>query len=116
MPAPSYVIEGVNFAHDKATLKPAAMARLDGVAAALNEQSDVRYEIRGYTDSTGSENYNQGLSERRAKSVQDYLVNKGVSASQVRSTNGFGEADPVASNANKEGRAKNRRVEIKPIL
>ena len=116
MPAPSYVIEGVNFAHDTATLKPTATSRLDGVAAALNEQPDVRYQIRGYADSTGSESYNEGLSERRAKSVQTYLINKGVSPSQVSSTNGFGEADPVASNRTKEGRAQNRRVEIKPVL
>ena len=116
MPAPSYVIEGVNFDHDKATLKSSAMATLDDVAAALGKQPDVRYELRGYTDSSGSDNYNQSLSERRAASVRDYLVKKGASTDQLRSVNGFGKADPVASNANKAGRAQNRRVEIKPIL
>lgn len=115
MPAPTYVIEGVNFDTDSAKLKPAAMAKLDEVAGALSEHSDVPYQVRGYTDSTGKANYNQGLSERRAKSVQSYLIKKGVSPSQVRSSNGFGEADPVASNADKAGRAMNRRVEIKPV-
>ncbi|MFT5445558.1 MAG: OOP family OmpA-OmpF porin [Gammaproteobacteria bacterium] len=115
MPAPTYVIEGVNFDHDSAKLKPAAMAKLDEVASGLSKHSDVPYQVRGYTDSTGKANYNLGLSERRAKSVRDYLVKKGASASQLRSVNGFGEEDPVASNRTKQGRAQNRRVEIKPV-
>ena len=114
--APTYVIEGVNFDTDSAALKPAATAKLDEVVTGLNKHPEVRYEIRGYTDSTGSADYNIGLSDRRAKSVQGYLVKKGVSADQVRSVNGFGEEDPVASNRTKQGRAQNRRVEIKPIL
>ena len=113
MPAPTFVIEGVNFDHDSAVLKPAAMAKLDEVAGALSKHSDVPYQIRGYTDSTGKASYNLGLSERRAKSVQSYLMKKGVSGDQIRSANGFGEVDPVASNRTKAGRAQNRRVEIK---
>lgn len=115
MPAPSYVIEGVNFDTDSAKLKPAAMAKLDNVASALGQHSDVPYQIRGYTDSTGKTNYNLGLAERRAKSVQSYLISKGASAGQLRSVNGFGEEDPVASNRTKQGRAQNRRVEISPV-
>lgn len=117
MPAPTYIVEGVNFDTDQATLKPAAMAQLDEVATALQGYPDVRYEIRGHTDSVGDANYNQGLSERRAMAVQKYLISKGVNgnSSQIRSSNGFGESDPVAPNNTKAGRAENRRVEIRPF-
>ena len=117
MPAPTYVVEGVNFDTNKATLKPAAMEQLDKVAAALREHPEQRYQINGHTDSVGTEAYNQGLSERRAIAVQKYLISKGVDvkSGQINSTNGFGESNPVADNKTKEGRAQNRRVEIKPI-
>ena len=117
MPAPSYVIEGVNFDTNKSTLKPAAMAQLDEVASALKKHPEHRYQINGHTDSVGSEASNQRLSERRAVAVQKYLMSKGVDgkSGQISSTNGFGESDPMASNDTKAGRAENRRVEIKPI-
>ncbi|MCF8112177.1 MAG: OmpA family protein, partial [Desulfobacteraceae bacterium] len=62
----------------------------------------------------GSEKYNQGLSERRAKAVRDFLVNRGIDPDRL-SYKGYGETDPVASNATAQGRAKNRRVEIRPL-
>ena len=65
--------------------------------------------MQGHTDSTGSARHNQGLSERRAASVRDYLMAQGVSATQL-TARGFGETQPIASNATAEGRAKNRRV------
>jgi len=68
-------------------------------------------DVVGYTDSTGPAKYNQGLSERRAKSVYDYFVSKGIAADRL-TTKGYGEERPVASNATREGRAKNRRVEL----
>ena len=68
-------------------------------------------EVAGHTDSTGAEEYNQGLSERRANSVKDYLVSKGVQAQRLQAK-GYGESMPVASNDTKEGRAENRRVEL----
>jgi OOP family OmpA-OmpF porin len=71
----------------------------------------VVVEVAGHTDSTGSETYNQGLSERRANSVKDYLTSQGVTATRL-SAKGYGEAQPVASNDTKEGRAENRRVEL----
>jgi OOP family OmpA-OmpF porin len=103
------------FGFDKATLTP------EGKAAISKEVDDWRgnYETKqigitltGYTDSTGPEAYNQRLSERRADAVRDYLVNAlGVKPEHIRAS-GKGEADPVASNATREGRAKNRRVEM----
>ena len=112
-PEPAYVIEGVTFDFNKATLKPAATETLDKVAAELRKQTEVAYEVAGFTDNSGPEAYNQGLSERRAIAVRDYLVDHGVSAEQL-TVRGHGESNPVASNATKAGRAKNRRVEIRP--
>jgi len=71
----------------------------------------MKIELAGHTDSIGSEQYNQGLSERRAKSAYNYFVSKGIAADRM-TTVGYGELRPVASNATDEGRAKNRRVEI----
>jgi outer membrane protein OmpA-like peptidoglycan-associated protein len=68
--------------------------------------------IEGHTDATGPDAYNQGLSQRRAKSVLNYLVGKGVASSRLQSV-GLGESQPVASNATREGRALNRRVDFK---
>ena len=80
-------------------------------AALLQKNERVVVEIAGHTDSIGSEEYNQGLSERRAESVKDYLVGKGVKAHRL-SSKGYGEMRPVASNDTEEGRAENRRVEM----
>lgn len=112
-PAPSYVIKGVNFATDSAKLTPKANAILDEAAAGIKSQSGVHYAVDGHTDSVGSDKYNQGLSERRANSVKSALVQRGVPATQL-TTRGYGESNPVASNATAAGRAENRRVEIKP--
>jgi len=104
-------LDGVHFDFDKATLRPEAKAILDEAAALLAKHERVVVEVAGHTDSTGPEAYNQGLSERRAKSVQDYLVSKGVRASRL-TAKGYGESMPVASNDTEEGRAENRRVEL----
>ncbi len=112
-PAMKYVIEGVHFDTDQSTLKTEAMATLDKAAAALQKQPGVKYEVAGYADTTGAEPYNQGLSERRAQAVQDYLVSKGVAPGQL-TTKGYGEGNPAAANNTSKGRAKNRRVEIWP--
>lgn len=113
-PAPTYVIEGVNFDFDKSTLKPTATNILDGVARKLSEQGEIRYEVAGFTDSVGSDTYNQSLSERRAAVVREYLVAHGVDGEQL-TTRGYGEANPVAGNDTQGGRAKNRRVEVRPV-
>ena len=107
----SIVLRGINFDFNKANIKPEAEPVLDAAVDVLKENPDVKVRVSGYTDSTGPDAYNQGLSERRAKSVRDYLVAHGIDASRLTAV-GFGEADPVASNATKDGRAQNRRVSL----
>lgn len=104
---------GVLFAFDSDKLLPSAERRLDTVAEVLKQNPPVgeKFIIEGHTDSKGSEQYNQELSERRAQSVKDYLVDRGVNADTIV-TRGFGEEQPVAKNDSPEGRANNRRVEI----
>lgn len=104
-------LPGVYFDFDSAALKPEAKAVLDEAAALLNKHERVVVEVAGHTDSTGPEAYNEKLSQRRAESVKDYLVAKGVKASRM-TAHGYGESRPVATNDTKEGRAENRRVEL----
>jgi len=100
------------FSHDKSSLRPAGAAELDTLAAKLNSYYSIdSINVTGHTDSQGTEDYNQGLSERRAATVKNYLVSKGISANKI-STSGAGENSPVASNKTAEGRQQNRRVEI----
>lgn len=107
------VLRGVNFDFDKATLRPDGRPILDEAARILNENPSLRVQVRGYTDSIGSDAYNLRLSIRRAETVKNYLVSKGVAASRLE-VEGFGESNPVASNDTEEGRAQNRRVELVP--
>lgn len=101
----------VNFAFDSAKLKPQAEITLNEVAHRLRENTEIRVRIEGHTDSVGSAEYNQGLSQRRAESVRDYLASQGVSGDRMTAV-GYGEERPVATNETPEGRALNRRVEI----
>ncbi len=102
----------VLFASDKYELLPIAKNALDQVATALQStDSSQKMVVEGYTDSVGDDNYNQKLSEDRAKSVREYLVSKGVDSSRITSV-GRGESSPVSDNSSPEGRANNRRVEI----
>jgi outer membrane protein OmpA-like peptidoglycan-associated protein len=105
------VLEGVNFDHDKATLRKDAYPTLDQMAATLKEWGDVKIEVAGYTDSRGSAKYNQKLSERRAQAVRKYLIERGIAADRL-TAKGYGETHPVASNQTADGRFKNRRVEL----
>ena len=100
----------VLFATNATELLPAARDRLSEVATALKEAKNPLL-IEGHTDSRGSEDYNDQLSERRAESVKDFLVNQGVPPDRIQ-IRGVGETRPVASNSTAEGRANNRRVEI----
>ncbi len=100
------------FDFDKADIKPAAYPILDEALIVYEKNPDLKVEVQGYTDSIGSEEYNLGLSERRAKAVEAYLEGKGVDPDAI-SAKGYGEANPVAPNDTKEGRAKNRRVEFR---
>lgn len=101
----------VLFETAKATLKPGAYTTIDRLATVLNEDRERKVLIEGHTDSVGSDEYNQGLSERRAAAVQAALFERGVAASQI-STIGKGETTPVASNDDAAGRQQNRRVEL----
>ena len=115
-PAPkverTIILDDVLFDFDRSTVKPEAASILDRLVAFMNENKDKKVSLSGHTDNVGSEAYNQKLSERRVSSVQDYVVKKGVEGSRV-SGQGFGESKPIADNKTREGRAKNRRVEIK---
>jgi len=116
-PAPKVVVTKVNleadayFDFDKAALKPAGKTRIDSEIAKLGQVDLNAVVAIGHTDSIGSDKYNQKLSERRAQAVKDYMVSKGIPADKI-TISGKGESQPIADNKSKEGRAKNRRVEI----
>ena len=105
------VLRGVNFGFDSADIGEDSQSILDVAVQALRENSGVQVEVAGHTDSTGPEAYNQGLSERRARAVLDYLEAGGISRSRLSSV-GYGESQPVADNSTRDGRAQNRRVEL----
>jgi OmpA-OmpF porin, OOP family len=108
------VLRGIQFDLDKANIKPEYQPILDEAASNLKAKPDVKVVITGYTDNTGAAEYNMGLSERRAKAVMEYFAAKGISASRMQAV-GRGLNDPVANNNTKEGRALNRRVELKVV-
>jgi outer membrane protein OmpA-like peptidoglycan-associated protein len=101
----------VLFRSAKSTLLSSAKVKLDQVADALLAVRARNLIVEGHTDSRGSESYNQGLSQRRADSVRDYLVQRGYPADRIVAR-GKGKGSPIADNASAEGRANNRRVEI----
>ncbi|MFQ5356127.1 MAG: OmpA family protein [Mariprofundaceae bacterium] len=105
-------LPGVNFANDSSEITAASAVILDGAVKTLNRKSNIKVEVAAHTDSVGSDAYNQGLSQRRASSVLNYLVSKGISSDRLVSK-GYGESDPIADNATEKGRAKNRRVELR---
>lgn len=109
-----WVLSDVNFDTDKSDIKPAFAARLDEVAEVLSQNPGLNIEIQGHTDNVASAAYNQKLSERRSAAVKAYLVDKGIAAERM-TAEGFGLTQPIASNDTDEGRAKNRRVQLKPI-
>ena len=99
----------MDFEFNSAQLTFPARQTLNEVAASLVKQPELKVEIQGYTDSTGSAEYNLRLSQKRAESVRSYLFSKGVNDSAV-TAKGFGKANPIATNNTTEGRAQNRRV------
>jgi outer membrane protein OmpA-like peptidoglycan-associated protein len=106
------ILDNVLFDFDKTAIKPDGAKILDRLVAFLKENPEKKADLEGHTDSVGTDKYNQGLSERRTASVMDYLTKRGIDASRI-SMKGFGETKPIADNKSAEGRAKNRRVEIK---
>jgi outer membrane protein OmpA-like peptidoglycan-associated protein len=93
------------------TLRPGAREKLARVAGIVVAHPGLKLEVEGHTDSVGTDSYNQNLSEQRAESVRDYLVQQGIARDTI-TAHGFGEAQPVASNDNSAGRQRNRRVEL----
>lgn len=103
---------GVNFATDSAKISPEYMEEIKTVANFMGDNPDYSVILEGHTDSTGSAAYNQKLSEKRAAAVAGALQNFGVDAAKISSV-GYGESQPIATNATKEGRAQNRRVDAR---
>lgn len=101
----------VTFAVDSSELTGEARQALNDASAVMQQYPETRITIAGHTDSSGSEDYNQRLSERRAQAVGNYLMQSGVSTQRLNMM-GYGESQPVASNSSEQGRAQNRRVEI----
>ncbi|KTT66598.1 OmpA family protein [Sphingomonas sanguinis] len=105
---------GITFAYNSSQVQPQFRQTLDQVADILSQYKQTYIDVYGHTDSTGSDAYNQRLSEQRAVSVADYLASRGVQPARI-GTRGFGKSQPIASNDTEEGRAANRRVEIKIV-
>lgn len=105
---------GITFATDSSSIEPQFRPTLDKVADVLDRYNQTYVDVYGHTDSTGSDAYNQALSERRADAVASYLASRGVESARLEAL-GYGETQPVASNDTFEGRAQNRRVEIKVV-
>lgn len=110
-PVGSWAIKGIRFDYNKWDIKPEYVGVLDENVTVLEMNPTFTIEIQGHTDSIASEEYNQGLSEKRAESVKGYFVSKGISEGRI-ATRGFGKLRPIASNDTPEGRAQNRRIEI----
>lgn len=102
---------GILFDFDKTDLKPAAQQNIAKLVESLNSNPDTDILVIGHTDNTGTDKYNQGLSERRAKSVKSFAVSEGLAGRRVK-TEGRSFHEPIADNGTETGRAENRRVEI----
>lgn len=104
-------VYGIHFDVDRADLQVGASKTLDEVVRLLKSKPDLKVEIQGHTDSTGTDEHNLELSQRRAETVKQYLILHGI-ANQRMTCTGLGESKPVADNSTEEGRALNRRVEL----
>ena len=102
---------GILFDVDSSVLQPESRSNIESLANILNRYPDTEIVVEGDTDSTGSEDYNLALSERRAQAVANYQISLGVDSERI-SIIGLGETNPVATNETVEGRQQNRRVEI----
>ena len=109
-----WVLEGIQFDTGKWDIKPKSYPVLDAVVTVLGDNPTLKLEVQGHTDNVGSQASNQKLSENRAASVMEYLVAKGIQRERLSSA-GYGFSKPMASNDTAQGRAKNRRVQLKPI-
>ncbi len=112
--AGTYVYRDIQFENNQAVLKASSFPALNEVTELLKARPDLNIEIHGHTDGSGSRAYNMDLSRRRAEAVKTFLASKGIAAARM-TTKAFGPDRPVDSNATAEGRARNRRVEFKPV-
>ena len=110
----SVVLKNVQFELNSSELTAGSSESLDKVVDAMNEYGTLRIEIQAHSDSSGDAAYNQSLSEKRASSVRDYLVGKGIASDRMEAK-GYGESQPIADNDTRDGRVANRRVELKVI-
>ena len=108
------ILRNIFFKFDSFELMPQSFVELSQMAAFIKGSAGIKFEIGGHTDNVGKDAYNQQLSEKRAKTVCDYLITKGVDASQL-SFKGYGATAPIGDNATPEGREKNRRTELKVV-
>ena len=106
------VLPGIQFEFNKAVIKPESESVLIQAYSSLNDHPEIEVEISGHADAIGSDEYNRELSARRAESVRQWMINKGIAANRLTSV-GYGESRPIASNDTEEGRALNRRIEFK---
>ncbi|MBQ7209676.1 MAG: OmpA family protein [Paludibacteraceae bacterium] len=104
-------MQGIQFETNKAVIKPVSFPILDQIAQTFIDNPTWLVEVQGHTDNVGKADYNQSLSERRANSVRDYLVGKGVPAEKL-TAKGYGLTKPIADNKTADGRKQNRRVEF----
>ncbi|PJB15500.1 MAG: hypothetical protein CO118_03340 [Flavobacteriales bacterium CG_4_9_14_3_um_filter_32_8] len=109
-----FKLNNILYDFDKATLRLESVVELDRLVIILTEQAAIKVEISSHTDSKGSDEYNQKLSQARAKSVTDYLTKKGIDKNRLLAK-GYGESKPVATNDNDDGRQLNRRTEFKVL-
>ena len=105
------ILDGVNFASGSSELSYDTKNVLGKVVRTLNDYPEMKLEINGYTDNTGSLTFNMKISKQRAESVRTYLINQGIQSDRL-TANGYGPENPMTSNSTKEGRAKNRRIEF----
>ncbi|MCF8298339.1 MAG: OmpA family protein [Saprospiraceae bacterium] len=113
-PPKTYTLKNVLFDTGKSTLKKSSYEALNDLYEVMKLKENLVIEIAGHTDSIASSEFNQKLSEERAKTVRDYLIKKGIDKTRVTAV-GYGETQPVADNGSEEGREKNRRTEVRII-
>jgi OmpA-OmpF porin, OOP family len=110
-----WIIKDINFDFNKWDIKPKYHPNLDEAVAVMKQNPSLKVEIQGHTDNIGSQKYNLGLSDKRAKAVMDYFISNGIAKERL-CAKGYGLSQPITTNDTEEGRAKNRRVELKPSV
>jgi outer membrane protein OmpA-like peptidoglycan-associated protein len=105
------ITHGINFDVDKAAIKPESMGTLNMIVQVMKDNPDIKFEVDGHTDNSGTAAHNLSLSQQRAEAVKGQLIKMGVDASRL-SARGFGDTKPISDNISLEGKANNRRVEF----